>query len=180
MILFNIAWLAGIIGDQVLPPSGIKHMLISIHLLSYSSQQPTWKINMERYITYLYGRSSLCFKTYLVERVEDKVGATDVNVEEEEFQPRWLITWHFRNERTSGRQDHLLLWILCAKLIDMLHVRNAWYDSQIPICTLVRMKRLAAMLRMNGYWQYENCPGRSGLCHVRYSFIRSMWSSVLL
>jgi|LakMenEpi03Aug12_release.lakeMendotaPanAssembly.Ray.scaffolds.fasta_scaffold1265020_1 hypothetical protein len=47
---------------------------------------------MERYITYLYGRSSLCFKTYLVERVEDKVGATDVNVEEEEFQPRWLIT----------------------------------------------------------------------------------------
>lgn len=49
-------------------------------------------MHMKRYITYLYGRSFLCFKTYLVERVEDKVGATDVNVEEEEFQPRWLIT----------------------------------------------------------------------------------------
>ena len=44
--------------------------------------------------------------------------------------------------------------------------------------TLVKMNRLAAMLSINGYWQKENWPGRSGFCHVIYSLIKTIGRTI--
>lgn len=49
---------------------------------------------------------------YLVEGIQNQMWPSDVYVEEEKFQSRWLISWHFRDEGTPCCQYHLLFGIL--------------------------------------------------------------------
>jgi hypothetical protein len=50
--------------------------------------------------------------THLIQWVGDKMGAPNMNVEEEDVDLWGLVTSHFGYQRTPCCKDHLLLWIL--------------------------------------------------------------------